>query len=207
MECRNSFASHSNSCHPMDTVARRVELERALHAVGGVLRSDSELCRQYIAGTGRMSLEDVVKKTREIQFFHSHTDYAHRLRESRFMAGDGRGAETRYWRRREAYRDGIIDDIDDVLFDSDESDDDSESREEARRERAKHQALTNWIKSIPQMMALVDKIDISDRDVRDVIAFSDDASVLPECMITDVIAKLATIKRSQNARSRKKQKV
>ena len=50
--------------------ARRLHLEQSLRQRGLKLRSDSWVCKQYIAGTGRMDFEGVCDKVEEMSFFY-----------------------------------------------------------------------------------------------------------------------------------------
>lgn len=130
---------------------RHETLQQALAARGCALRPDSQLCAAYVAGTGALSLQQVVDATEEVQFFHRHTQYAALLgsfrRASRAL--DHEFGPNAYWRRREAYRDGRITSFDDPDFDSDQDDSEDEADEEARRARAKTAALRTWLKKQP----------------------------------------------------------
>lgn len=167
---------------------RRAQLKEALESVGCELREDSQLCQYFIKGTGHLSMEEVVKSTREIQFFYQHTDYISKLRSQRYIDLDDNSTESRYWRRREAYRDGEIDNIDDPLFDSDNDSDDFDDREEARRQSAKHHALKDWIRGLPVFAEYVlkSKSSIDIDDVRAIVSASEKASALPDFMIPRV---------------------
>lgn len=62
---------------------RTAELEEALNARGLELRSDSELCDDYIEGKNVYSLERIVDIMEEMKFYHEQTDYPELYREIR----------------------------------------------------------------------------------------------------------------------------
>lgn len=182
--------------------ARRDILVSKLRKVDCELRDDSQLCREYIDGTGQLSLGQVIKKTREIQFFYKHTLYSSYLREQRYFEGDGNSYEARYWRRRDAVKDGVIGDFDDPSFDSDASDDgDFAYREEARRDKAKYLALKQWIKCVPEIMHVLNCCSTTKKVdevlLKNAIATSPKASVLPDFMFPRLVGVLNSIKQSR----------
>lgn len=61
--------------HHDRVAAARAKLETGLHAVGLSLRSDSSLCREYIASGGtKPGLEHVLKTMARMHYLHKHTD-------------------------------------------------------------------------------------------------------------------------------------
>ena len=130
-------------------------LSEALHARRPwlVLRKDSTLCARFIEGEwDAPSIKHVVDVAEEMHFLYERTEYPSILRDLRRSdrGMDRDFGNSRYWRKREMYRDGLIEYMDDCTPDcSDIEDEDEyeEREEENRRQIAKKNALKRWLRS------------------------------------------------------------